>query len=706
MIIRYERLIRSLASDCGIDTVTRDYVLSRYKAEGVSFLTVTLPKFSASILNAVACGRINDPDQPRTCCTAFQLKTKSRVPKFFSGLRYIFTRNGKLKEDYNPLYVKSIRQFCEYFYKIAFSFTEGQIEKATASYIAEEHSLGSLTFDASHVTSLRKNLETYYGLTEQIDEILHRYRPRLTSGSFRGSENVCEKSHARHWSEFKLSRDSLSRVPDSFRAYSWARKPYPGLKLRDWVTTVRKPVLRPELGSSMPGWPNNSIITKRGSLHDFVVEADRRCEVLFVPKDSRGPRTISKEPLGSLPYQMAYFDYMVDKLETVTDHRINFRDQSINRDLARRGSLGEGWSTFDLKSASDRVHSGLISRLFAYLPVRKFLDLRSTHAILTQPDDTKIEIKLNKLAGMGSGLTFPTMALLIHLAVCTEISEQRRIPYQKVMKQVYVYGDDLILPDDFSTYVEPALTKVGMKLNLGKSFWTGDFRESCGGDYLKGVDISPVRLKLSGARLRPHKRTIKIPSWLRKRDQFVMDLSKGGDLVILQLERHCRELVKAHLINTAEYLYSRIEKEVGSLPYVSGCTAVLGRYTLDEFSVLAQGTPVNRAKSFIMKQINTCFTTRSRFYKTVRGPEQVVNSDLVPSAVILRFRDEVHFATVNDIPDNFLLLGRALQASSTSNPYWWEDLIVEPSAEGVAIPFKIKLQRIAASNQRRLGAQP
>lgn len=137
------------------------------------------------------------------------------------------------------------------------------------------------------------------------------------------------------------------------------------------------------------------------------------------------------------------------------------------------------------------------------------------------------------------------------------------------MRNVYVYGDDVIVPKDYALHVQPALEAVGLLVNVNKSFYKGPFRESCGGDYINGVEVSPVRFKMSGA---------KLPT--------VDDCRKGLDLeghpAIVNLERHARELVCAGLTITAEYIYRLIEKELNvSLPVISGPVAILGRYSTD-----------------------------------------------------------------------------------------------------------------------------
>ena len=61
--------------------------------------------------------------------------------------------------------------------------------------------------------------------------------------------------------------------------------------------------------------------------------------------------------------------------------------------------------------------------------------------------------------------------------------------------KVRVYGDDIIVPVDMMEPVAAGLEAFGLRVNSSKSFGTGRFRESCGGDYYEGVWITPVRVR-------------------------------------------------------------------------------------------------------------------------------------------------------------------------------------------------------------------
>jgi hypothetical protein len=65
------------------------------------------------------------------------------------------------------------------------------------------------------------------------------------------------------------------------------------------------------------------------------------------------------------------------------------------------------------------------------------------------------------------------------------------------LRSVSLYGDDIIVPTATAVSVVGGLESFGLKVNIRKSFWTGEFRESCGGDYFRGLDVTPVYLRYS-----------------------------------------------------------------------------------------------------------------------------------------------------------------------------------------------------------------
>jgi hypothetical protein len=216
-------------------------------------------------------------------------------------------------------------------------------------------------------------------------------------------------------------------------------------------------------------------------------------KVLFVPKDSRGPRTIACEPLE---YQWLQQGLRRSLYQWIENHplsrgRINFTDQSVNQELARLASIDDHFATIDLSDASDRVSVWLVARLFAGQPylLKHLLALRSPHSRL--PDGELVH--LNKYAAQGSALCFPIEAICFYaLAVgCARAAA--------AVSQTYVYGDDIIIPKRYACDYISLLEELRLKVNREKSCISGPFKESCGTDYFRGVLVTPIKLRTVSA---------------------------------------------------------------------------------------------------------------------------------------------------------------------------------------------------------------
>jgi hypothetical protein len=211
--------------------------------------------------------------------------------------------------------------------------------------------------------------------------------------------------------------------------------------------------------------------------------------VCLVPKDSRGPRIISCEPAELLYIQQGLMRKLYRAIEThpLTAGQVNFTDQSINQSHAQMSSMDGLESTIDLSDASDRVSIDLVRAVF---PPRWVEALEACRSESTLLPDGRI-VKLNKFAPMGSSCCFPVEALVFW--TCVQATNRMTKPLSRA--STYVYGDDIIVPSTFYEDTVYGLQKIGLIVNLSKSYFEGPFRESCGGEYHLGVDVTPVRIR-------------------------------------------------------------------------------------------------------------------------------------------------------------------------------------------------------------------
>lgn len=216
--------------------------------------------------------------------------------------------------------------------------------------------------------------------------------------------------------------------------------------------------------------------------------------LLFVPKDSRGPRTICCEPKELMWVQQGLAEDLARFIEQKPILRdcIHLQDQSFNANAALLGSQDGSVATIDLSDASDRVSANLVRFLFPERVTRKWLAARST--AVTLPNGSVFG--LNKFAPMGSALCFPVESL-VFLSICLgAIMNRTKGTLASCAEAVLVYGDDIVVPTEHADAVMRALEAADLKVNRRKSFAGGTrFRESCGTDAFCGHIVTPFRLR-------------------------------------------------------------------------------------------------------------------------------------------------------------------------------------------------------------------
>lgn len=208
--------------------------------------------------------------------------------------------------------------------------------------------------------------------------------------------------------------------------------------------------------------------------------------VLFVPKTTLTRRSIATEPLLNNWLQTAVDVAMRRRLKSVGN---DLTDQIRNQRMAWEGSFDsdDGFCTIDLSSASDSISTELVRAL---LPPDWFylLDrLRSrnySYKGVIRPYE--------KFSSMGNGFCFPLQTLLF-LAICSATDcGALSVDYR-------AYGDDILVRKSRFPAVVDLLGRCGFVTNSKKTFSSGPFRESCGGEYWRGVDVCPAELTSLGS---------------------------------------------------------------------------------------------------------------------------------------------------------------------------------------------------------------
>lgn len=529
--IYFSDAVEKLSKELDLDPVSRRYLLARTRTEGLIFLSKTLPTLSKAVLRSLEIGHFERP-------TGFRWKGTSL--EFCSvWLSGIFARNGDVLSSPDPECIFKVRQLCEYFYKFTLEFSKKEEANAEQRFLDIEDRLCS-PLNRDHAEGVRKVAERLFPelLHTPVHAVFKHTTPRFGPGSFSGSREL--RHHFSVWKHFPSER--IGTTSSTYRAFSGLFSPY------------RRKSRKLPMDSRVRGIRDNVTLK----------EEPKISEMCIVPKDARGPRIISKEPPLLLMGQMSYFGWLSKSLTRLSKGRINFSDQGVNRQLARKGSIDKSLATLDLKDASDMVRTDFCRLVFRNFPaIRWFINnARSEHIRLPSG---RLH-RLRKLSGMGSGMTFPTMALIIHCTIVYGVHHATKLPIEMIGRDVYVYGDDVIVPTEWASIAASALADSHLIVNTEKSYHRSHFRESCGGDYFAGTDVCPVRIKLTNGQIRK----------TRKGPMHSFTLHTEG--AVLQLERHCCELVACGFYKLANFYYRLIEKCLGSiLPLKAEGSAVLGR---------------------------------------------------------------------------------------------------------------------------------
>lgn len=229
---------------------------------------------------------------------------------------------------------------------------------------------------------------------------------------------------------------------------------------------------------------------------------DRCSRIVFVPKNVTKLRTISMEPASLQYVQQGVMSELYDYFDNHHDikNHVKLRDQTQNMSLAYDGSITNKYATIDLSAASDSVSYHLIKSLTDACPelYRWLVGTRSDYTLT--PDGERI--KLNKFAPMGSALCFPMETIVFAgiAKLATLLAHERGLTCDSatgIYSDFYsVYGDDIIIPRQAYSITADILASFNFKINDEKSYCDSPFKESCGGNYYCGLDITPVRWKV------------------------------------------------------------------------------------------------------------------------------------------------------------------------------------------------------------------
>lgn len=427
-------------------------IKARLSTEGLSFLTKTMPSLGKAIDTALS------SDTPLRV-PSFAKRRGTQLPNFLGWLlEKVFSLDGVALPPTGECCaaLRHARQILMLFYKLELPYERSTVQKTVDTFKAVDKEIGeNRSFDMRQRAVLKQARKLVCRVLSGSDPL--KIVPRHGPGAVASGEKPWEKKH------FKV----LYPLLDS--TYPYADHFY-----------FNYSHLCDELGS--------------GGLASLkLADTEPTSKVVLVPKDSRGPRLISMEPLEIQWVQQGLKDVLVNTLEShpLTRRHINFADQTVNQRLALESSKRGHLVTLDMKDASDRVSLHVVHMLFPSNWVECLEACRSTRTVCPDGD----VVQYNKFAPMGSALCFPVEALVFWALSCASIMVHRHTSERQAAARVWVYGDDLVLRTEDYGAVMQDVESVGLRFNVSKCCTGAHFRESCGVDAYNGVNVTPLRVK-------------------------------------------------------------------------------------------------------------------------------------------------------------------------------------------------------------------
>lgn len=230
-----------------------------------------------------------------------------------------------------------------------------------------------------------------------------------------------------------------------------------------------------------PCWYSAEILRRNRYGAPRVVNYNR---VVCVPKTSEIDRVIAVEPTINSIMQQGVKFALERRLKSVGIDLATQPDK--NRHMARLGSMGYGLATVDFTAASDSISRSLVQSL---VPRDWFETLVDVSSPSFKVDDEIINADRIMLS-MGNATTFP-LQTLIFLSLVYQVYAEKGERFA-VNETVAVFGDDVILLQHCCERFLELASSVGFLPNPEKTFFSGEFRESCGADWLNGRNVRGV----------------------------------------------------------------------------------------------------------------------------------------------------------------------------------------------------------------------
>lgn len=258
--------------------------------------------------------------------------------------------------------------------------------------------------------------------------------------------------------------------------------------------------------------------------------------------------------------------------------QVFLEDQSINQNLARIGSAEGYIATLDASHASDLISRSLFVDLFPPEYVSLVSDM--------MPDYFQVGNGIRPAqmsSSSGNALTF-RHETIVYKAIVGAAEQYAQALGISLTPVAWAYGDDSLVNSQAYDIAVKFFSVLGLIINPDKSYWKGSYRESCGKDFMNGLDVSSVyypRFPIIGHFGTKNKvslsNTVRADSWRNKLDNSLT--------MLIDLQKKLLPL---------SYSASLIISSIVTAAYPSVTTSVPGEVCADLWDFVETGRSINQ----------------------------------------------------------------------------------------------------------------
>jgi hypothetical protein len=486
----------------GVKGLDRDLITieKRYEDEGDGFLTVALPALRDAFLQGLSTRQF-------TCPIGFRKVKGGAIPRFLSGMlcEVFDPLTGLLKEDADFGVIKGINNVLSLFKKTQLSpeNEESLHSKAVNEFYQCDEVAAKVVIPDRHQHLIGRvcKLLLYTLNSKDIEYAKYKHGPGAVKEGYSANQKWEALFQAVKEDDLALQNVGIFGIGETPTQIPDVDSSIQGIQFRKHDSRRVRSTRRIHQLRASERLPNCKEAVQESSEVACLDGVTRGiAKLISVPKSSTARRTITIEPMLNQYVQQGLNILLRDSIKEckILGNCLALTDQSLNQKLALEGSLYDNWATIDLKSASDLLSLSLVNAVFRHHPefLRIMMECRSPYV----QSKGKPLLRLGKFAGMGNATTFPVQSVCYAVVCLAAIldSEGTSPTYwrlRRASRHIRVFGDDVIVSTKYAHQCVTWLTAVGLKVNDRKSFLSGNFKESCGVEAFKGVDITPLYIR-------------------------------------------------------------------------------------------------------------------------------------------------------------------------------------------------------------------